>query len=609
MAITIGLDFGTHQTKVCIENSDDPNHKTYEFLDWGDHNFVLPSVIQINKDKTISYGRIAPENALVGRKKKHLDNPGVLVLPNEPIKPILEEVDEPVLPSMPVYEYVTDAGITFKFPFSDLYGIGRPLPSKSKQKNELKAWKKRCNQIHQHYQDILWKWQRYGRTMGIPKPIKPAFPPKPEKAVENTDSVKLEDINPSMIATKEQLAEYNLWKKRCEQIRAEYNKALARNSYRMSLYHKEHKQWEDKCKHLKQSHEIRTRNYLDSLVEYPFIYRYFKQATFSAYNWDYQIEAKNLSVLYLAYIIFRLEERFGNNFAIQIGIPASEKTFNHLKSYASGLLVQAIRLVEEVFENDFDRFRGTPYNELFELIPPFEYSHDLKYQYGIMVLPEAYASLRSVTANGRIPRGMSLMLDIGGGTTDISFFVIEDNGEPHVYHFESIPKGLNYFLEYGEKNGADFSVKRELEDLPSTTFTKAYSEYKGLIDRIVKSLTNFLHDDTISRGFSKHSFTDAISNRPVIYTGGGCYDNRMRKPVLDFTDVTHLNKSILRIPNVVKEHLMNIPYSIMATSFGLSISLTSDDIQVSKKEELFAKYAKDDSDKWDAHREHGMYED
>lgn len=609
MAITVGLDFGTHQTKVCIENSNDPNHKTYEFLDWGNHNYVLPSIIQINDDRTLSYGRIDLDNVLVGRKKKHHDNPGLLNLPEEPTKPILEEVEELILPPMPVYEYITEHGLKFKFPLSDLYGIGRQLPHQNKPNNEIKAWKKKCKKLNQQYQDRLWKWQKYGSPMGFPKPVKPNLPSKPEPATEERDINKSEEINPAMIASKEQIAEYNLWKKQCEQIKAIYNKSIARNNYRMSLYNKEHKLWIEKCMHLKKSHEVRTRNYVDSLVEYPLVYRYFKQATFVSYNWNYQIEAKDLSVLYLAHIIFKLENRFGSDFAIQMGVPASEKTFSRLKSYASGLLIQAIRLVEEIFENDFDRFIRMPYDELLKLIPRFEYSDELKYQYGIMILPEAYASLRSVTANGRIPRGMSIMLDIGGGTTDISFFVIEENGEPHVYHFESIPKGLNYFLEYGENYIADFSVKRELEDLPSSVFSKAYQEYKTLIDRIVKGLTNFLHDDTISRGFSKHSFTDAIQNRPVIYTGGGCYDTRMRKSVLDFTDVIHLNKGILRIPNVVKEQLIDIPYSIMATSFGLSISITSDDIQVSKKEELFAKYRKDDNDRWDAHREHGMYED
>lgn len=608
MAITIGLDFGTHQTKVCIENSDDPYHKTYEFYDWGNRDYVLPSVIQINNDRTISYGKISVDNAMVGRKKKYLEEPVELVLPDEPIKPILEKVEEPVFPSMPVYEFVTKYGLKFKFPFTDLYGIGRPLPSRSKPKNEIKVWKKKCKQLNQQYQDKIRKWKQFGQSMGLPKPVKPIFPPKPEN-LDDSDNAKIEDINPSMIATKEQIAEYNSWKMQCDQIHASYKNALAKNNDRMSLYNQRHKLWVEECRRLKLSHESCTKLYQDSLVEYPFVFRYFKQATFSVYKWDYQIEARDLSILYLAYVIFKLEERFGNNFAIQMGIPASEKTFNRLKSDASGLLIQTIRLVEDVFGNDFDKFLRTPYDELIELIPKFEYSNDLKYQYGIMVLPEAYASLRSVTANGRIPRGMSIMLDVGGGTTDISFFVIEENGEPHVYHFESISKGLNYFLEYGEGSISDFSVKRELEDLPPATFEKAYGEYKTMVDKIVSSLTSFLHTDTISRGFNKHAFTDAVYNRPVVYTGGGCYDERMRRSVRDFTDVIHIDKEILRIPNVVGEANIKVPYSILATSFGLAISIESDEVQVSKKEELFAKHSKEDKNCWDAYREHGMYED
>lgn len=53
MAITIGLDFGTHQTKICIENSDSPLHKTYEFFEWDKGVYAFPSIIQINKDHTL----------------------------------------------------------------------------------------------------------------------------------------------------------------------------------------------------------------------------------------------------------------------------------------------------------------------------------------------------------------------------------------------------------------------------------------------------------------------------------------------------------------------------------------------------------------------------
>ena len=62
MAITVGLDFGTHQTKICIENSDSPLHKTYEFYEWEEGVYAFPSIIQINKDHTLRYGNIDLNN-------------------------------------------------------------------------------------------------------------------------------------------------------------------------------------------------------------------------------------------------------------------------------------------------------------------------------------------------------------------------------------------------------------------------------------------------------------------------------------------------------------------------------------------------------------------
>lgn len=397
-------------------------------------------------------------------------------------------------------------------------------------------------------------------------------------------------------------------------MKKQYNKAIERRDWHISQYKKEIRTWESECERIKRNYAYRKKQYEESLVEYPMVYRYFKQATFSAYLWDYEIKPQDLTVLYLAYIIFRLEERFGMDFSIQMGIPASKATFNRLKPLASGYLIQVIRLVEDIFQNDFEKFLATPYEELLSMIPKYEYSEDLKMQYGLIILPEAYAALRSLTANSRIPRGMSIMLDMGGGTTDISFFVIEDNGEPHIYHFESIAKGLNFFLEYEDRHSfrtIDFSKKKELEVVPRDVFNNAFKEFKGNIDTVIKNLTDFLHQDTISRGFMKSAFRDAVQNRPAIYTGGGCYDNRMRKPIFDFSDVKYIDKKILGIPNVVEENRITIPYSLMATAFGLSIQRLDDEIEVSKKEDLFAKYTNvnEQYSRWDAHREHGMYED
>lgn len=613
MAITVGLDFGTHQTKICIENSDTPLHKTYEFYEWEEGVYALPSIIQINKDHTLRYGSIDLDSCLIARKKKIVADPGELTLPTQPVEPDIPIVDEPKMPPQPVYTFVTDGGISMTIPYKDLYGIGRPLPQKKGKSDPMKIWHKKCQKLKLDYEKRKRKWVHMGgKRLGLPMPVEPVYPPKPEET--DLVSVVPESINSQLIASKEQKEEYQSWLNQCALLKKQYNKAIERRDWHISQYKKEIRTWESECERIKRNYAYRKKQYEESLVEYPMVYRYFKQATFSAYLWDYEIKPQDLTVLYLAYIIFRLEERFGMDFSIQMGIPASKATFNRLKPLASGYLIQVIRLVEDIFQNDFEKFLATPYEELLSMIPKYEYSEDLKMQYGLIILPEAYAALRSLTANSRIPRGMSIMLDMGGGTTDISFFVIEDNGEPHIYHFESIAKGLNFFLEYEDRHSfrtIDFSKKKELEDVPRDVFNNAFKEFKGNIDTVIKNLTDFLHQDTISRGFMKSAFRDAVQNRPAIYTGGGCYDNRMRKPIFDFSDVKYIDKNILGIPNVVEENRITIPYSLMATAFGLSIQRLDDEIEVSKKEDLFAKYTNvnEQYSLWDAHREHGMYED
>lgn len=613
MAITVGLDFGTHQTKICIENSDTPLHKTYEFYEWEEGVYALPSIIQINKDHTLRYGSIDLDSCLIARKKKIVADPGELTLPTQPVEPDIPIVDEPKMPPQPVYTFVTDGGISMTIPYKDLYGIGRPLPQKKGKSDPMKIWHKKCQKLKLDYEKRKRKWVHMGgKRLGLPMPVEPVYPPKPEET--DLVSVVPESINSQLIASKEQKEEYQSWLNQCALLKKQYNKAIERRDWHISQYKKEIRTWESECERIKRNYAYRKKQYEESLVEYPMVYRYFKQATFSAYLWDYEIKPQDLTVLYLAYIIFRLEERFGMDFSIQMGIPASKATFNRLKPLASGYLIQVIRLVEDIFQNDFEKFLATPYEELLSMIPKYEYSEDLKMQYGLIILPEAYAALRSLTANSRIPRGMSIMLDMGGGTTDISFFVIEDNGEPHIYHFESIAKGLNFFLEYEDRHSfrtIDFSKKKELEDVPRDVFNSAFKEFKGNIDTAIKNLTDFLHQDTISRGFMKSAFRDAVQNRPAIYTGGGCYDNRMRKPIFDFSDVKYIDKNILGIPNVVEENRITIPYSLMATAFGLSIQRLDDEIEVSKKEDLFAKYTNvnEQYSRWDAHREHGMYED
>ena len=62
--IKIGLDFGTHQTKICVQHIPDEGHgePKYEFFTFNDlngkKNYFLPSVVQLNNDNTLSYGYV-----------------------------------------------------------------------------------------------------------------------------------------------------------------------------------------------------------------------------------------------------------------------------------------------------------------------------------------------------------------------------------------------------------------------------------------------------------------------------------------------------------------------------------------------------------------------
>lgn len=193
------------------------------------------------------------------------------------------------------------------------------------------------------------------------------------------------------------------------------------------------------------------------------IFRYFKQATFIGGEWNRvtSISNRTLCIWYLAYVIFLLEEKYGTNFSINMGIPADETSYEAKKKLAVEILASAYNLVEDVYKNDFDSFLHERVDQLLLKTENKRYSKELKEEYWINIFPEAYASLIALTSRGKLPTGMSLTADIGGGTTDISFFTIE-NGNPMIYKFWSIPRGLNYVAARSGFDYADGDFKSQV---------------------------------------------------------------------------------------------------------------------------------------------------
>lgn len=425
--ITVGLDFGTHQTKVCIENKSDARNPIYSFFKFqdldGNNRVILPSIIQINKDDTLSYGFVEKKKSKYGNKFFIGDMP--------------------------------------EYPQSEAEEV---------YNNELKDW---------------YRWQNASQA----------------------------------------------------------NQRL--------------------------------------------IYRYFKQSTFSDYKWSCKLSSLYLSIWYLSYILFLLEEKLGQNFAIQMGIPTGSENFVQKKQKAVSLLLSAYYLVEDVFQNDFEKFLSTPIQELNKLTKLMPYSEEKKHEFSILVFPEAYAGLKSLTSQKKIETGMSLVVDIGGGTTDITFFTIENNF-PKIYNYSSIPYGINYIIETAFPDLQDkFEANLDLTKIKESTLKEAIRQYYKNLTNACGSLIKGLERSFERTGFPSNRLKDALKNRIVIYAGGGSTYSLLRKQILYFTDVKYVSHKIWD-GMTIDEIKSWIPYCpILSTSLGLSISEVNDNVELSTVENIF----------------------
>ena len=317
------------------------------------------------------------------------------------------------------------------------------------------------------------------------------------------------------------------------------------------------------------------------------IIRYFKQSTFRPTSTGMtQVNAMYFSTWYLAYILFDLEEKYGQEFTIQMGAPTDSGHVHQVKVIATRIIASAYKLVEDVFANDKEKFLATPMKELTELTELVPYSQEIKDEYGLLVFPEAYACLKPLISQGKLATGMSLMIDIGGGTTDISFFTIEDN-KPQVYDFYSINKGLNYLTGANEGNqtGTDVNV-RDASEINNGRRNVYINEVNQVCDNLRSKLQR---EFKLQTGLNMHRLLDALKNRPLVYCGGGSTFKTLRVSYGGYQDKKQIShkewnvKSIKDIDEIIDEELC----PILSTAYGLAISTENDNIVMKPFRDIF----------------------
>ena len=227
----------------------------------------------------------------------------------------------------------------------------------------------------------------------------------------------------------------------------------------------------------------------------------------------------------------------------------------------------------------------TPIDDLRHVTEIRPYSDHDKDTFGILVFPEAYACLNPLISQGKVSSGMSVMFDIGGGTTDVSFFTIEDN-LPQVYDFFSINKGLNYLTDSNPEDNFrkdSNASSTDLKDHLIGNYQQVVNQrFNDLYQRIIK---NFKHNTSLN----VEKLKKALRNRPIMFCGGGSTFGRLRRGYAGFTEL-HLvserewdTRSVTEMADISARKLC----PILSTAYGLAISRANDNIKMKPFNDLF----------------------
>ena len=517
MDITLGLDVGTHQTKIALSYT--PNNESiFEFVEFksADSNqktYLLPSIVQINEDNTLSYGLCDLSKA----------------------KRLRKAPERAPYPPKPEY-------------------------------SDLSQFKK------------------------IP------YPPAPVKF----HKVILSDY----ITSKELTPEYKKWQLECQNIDKENEQNRAKFYSNPIELGRAIFDWENACKEVDENYEEQMRIFNTQTAQYQ-SYRYFKLACFldkKVEPFSERYTPEKLMIWYMTYVLLyakdyikvKFDEVFEKSVSVQMGVPSGydNSISKEMEFRAKRLLVAARKLMDNF--GSLDQYLTTTVDILESLIhmeTDKRECENIANLYGFIVIPEAYAGLQSLTSTSHLKQGyMHLLVDIGGGTTDVGFFTVRENKKPDVHVVTSFHMGLNYVFEEYLKDHPGTSLHEIQTNFQSNSLNyEKYSEkYTAELDKQIYNMIQMIVTE-FNRCHNQHhvnikNIYDAMKRHPIVFCGGGSTYEQMRIKNMYFSDIHMVDKHILSIPNLVNKNIDDSIFTILATSYGLSIPLEDDIIMTDLSE-------------------------
>ena len=141
----------------------------------------------------------------------------------------------------------------------------------------------------------------------------------------------------------------------------------------------------------------------------------------------------------------------------------------------------------------------------------------------------------------------------------------------------SFHKGLNFVFESFCEDNKDYSISdaQELFASDRSLFEKGLYLYREELSKQLNTLVDAVKMEfnkemaSVKMGTSK--LTDAMKGCPIVYCGGGSLYEEMRVTTKYFTDERLVDKNTLNIPNLKTKIDKDDYFTILATSYGLSV--------------------------------------
>jgi len=355
-----------------------------------------------------------------------------------------------------------------------------------------------------------------------------------------------------------------------------------------------------------------------------------------------------LSVLYITYLLLYIKQKYREEnknvipnagsliqkynlipktsdiellFSVQLGIPTE---YSQQVNLVRRRKFETILLLSEILQKEINSIEKLHLTQSKELIQKIEVifttiKNDLKKiafpeklkELRISVFPETAAGLTFLVYNKKIPTGFYSALDIGAGSSDISFFKVNKDysisylaAEAYIIATNNVYMNYLDTSEYSNKDIklAELEIRKKSEELELIQENSDNLDiYKEFIEKYIDGLTDVYNkiDKKIYRifngrvypKFKKFEAVKEFKNQPCFVYGGGSklykFFNKFREFILhdngvniglDYTSAKiHKISEFLPESDILPQNqLWKADFELLVTAFGLSFEHIGD---------------------------------